>query len=133
MNKLKLLVALASVMFLWTSCAKGPGEGGRASITGKIYAINYNNSYVAVDSGYLGGVNVYIKYGDEPGIADNTDTDPNGVFRFNYLRKGKYAIIAYSKKLVNNVLDSAVITNVEITDRKEDYNTPVIRVNTFKN
>jgi hypothetical protein len=133
MKYIKGLSLLTFLSILIASCAKGPGEGGRASITGKIFATNYNNSYLPVDSGYIGGYNVYIKYGDQPGIADNTDTDPNGVFRFNYLREGKYSIIVYSKKLANNVLDSAIITNVEITSRKQDLVPPVIKVNTFKN
>ncbi|MBL7774166.1 MAG: carboxypeptidase regulatory-like domain-containing protein [Chitinophagaceae bacterium] len=133
MNKLKFLFVIGCSLLLWTSCAKGPGEGGRASITGRVFATNYNNNYVAVDSGNIGGINVYIKYGDDPGIADNTDTDPNGVFRFNFLREGKYSIIVYSKKLVNNVLDSAVISTVEIKSRKEEVNLPVMKINTFKN
>ena len=128
-NVALILVAVA----LWSGCSKGPGEGGRASIKGKLFAVNYNNSYVAIDSGYVGAINTYIKYGDMEGIADNTDTDPNGIFKFNYLRPGKYSIIVYSKKLVNNVLDSAIIKTVEIESRNQELDLGTIRINTFKN
>lgn len=132
MNKIKQALGfflLCAVL----SCTKGPGQGGRASITGKIFATNYNNSYLPVDSGFIGGQKVMIKYGDEDGIADNTDTDQFGVFKFDFLREGEYSIVVYSKRLANNVLDSAVVTKVTIDSRKQDAQTGIIRINTFKN
>lgn len=127
-----ILCALIMSTFLF-SCSKGPGTGGRASIKGTVFARNYNNSYLKVDSGFIGGQKIYIKYGDEPGISDNTDTDPNGVFYFNYLREGKYTLIVYSKQLINNVLDSAIIKTVEISSKKQQLIVPQMEINTFKN
>ena len=133
MKQLKIVITIFIVSAILFSCTKGPGEGGRASIKGSIFARNYNNSYLLTDSGFIGGQNVYIKYGDEPGISDNTDTDPNGEFYFNYLREGKYTIIVYSKQLTNNVLDSAIIKTVEITSKKQALIIPQMDINTFKN
>ena len=133
MKQIKTIIAFLMLSAILFSCTKGPGEGGRASIKGTIFARNYSNTYIKTDSGFIGGQIVYIKYGDEPGIGDNTDTDPNGEFYFNYLREGKYSIIVYSKQLVNNTLDSAVVNTVEITSRKQQLNLPTITINTFKN
>lgn len=133
MKKTKYIFMLIAISALYLSCTKGPGVGGRASITGRIYATNYSNSFVKIDSGYLGEYNVYIKYGDDQGIADNTDTDPGGTFKFDYLREGNYSIIVYSKVLINGHLDSAVVIPVEITSRKQEVSLSDIRINTLKN
>lgn len=133
MKEIKIIAAILIVSVILFSCTKGPGAGGRASIKGSVFARNYSNTYIKTDSGFIGGQNVYIKYGDEPGISDNTDTDPNGEFYFNYLREGKYTIIVYSKQLTNNVLDSAIIKTVEITSKKQALIIPQMDINTFKN
>jgi len=133
MNTFKSVFILLFIIIGFAACKKGSGEGGRASIRGKVFARNYSNSFVKNDSGFIGGIKVYIKYGDQPGIGDNTDTDQDGEFYFNYLREGKYTLIVYSKQLVNNVLDSAVVKEVEITSRKEELIVPQIDINTFKN
>lgn len=133
MKQIKIIVTILIVSAILFSCKKGPGSGGRASIKGTIFARNYSNTYIKTDSGFLGGQKVYIKYGDEPGISDNTDTDPNGEFYFNYLREGKYTLVVYSKQLTNNVLDSAIIKTVEITSKKQALIVPQMDINTFKN
>ena len=125
------LVAL--LLLALHACTKGPGEGGRASIKGTIFARNYSNSFAVIDSGLIGGQKVYIKYGDEPGISDDTDTDQNGEFYFNFLREGKYTLIVYSKQLINNTLDSAVVKQVEITSRNQQLVVPQIDINLLKN
>jgi len=126
------------------SCSEGAGEGGRATIKGKIKEKNY------YDDGYfdllLGeypsqGEDVYIIYGDEPSFGDRTKTNHDGVYEFRYLRKGKYTIYAYSKDSVRyyngepNPFGSAIdnktkaeIQQVEITERSQTVNVPEITV-----
>lgn len=132
MQKHVFILSLCFVMIL-AACTKGPGTGGRASLKGKVFARNYSNSFVLIDSGYIGGVNVYIKYGDQPGVGDNVDTDNEGVYLFPYLRPGDYTIYAFSKTLTNNTLDSAVVKKVTIRERKEEIEVPQIDIITLKN
>lgn len=132
MNK-AIIFGILLIGTLIQSCSKGPGEGGRASIKGTVFARNYSNSFNITDSGLLGGQKIYIIYGDEPGISDNTDTDPNGEYYFNFLREGKYTIIVYGKVLTNNALDTAIVRHVEITSRKQQLIVPQIDINLFKN
>jgi len=124
------LIFIGSLIMI--SCKKGAGEGGKATITGKIFATNYNATLKA-DSGLIGDYKVYINYGDETGISNDVSTDYNGVFKFNYLRKGKYTVWVYSKKSSLYVLDSSIVKSVEIADKSETIDLGIIRVNTRKN
>lgn len=133
MKKFGILVTILFNLGILFSCTKGPGPGGRASIKGKIFARNYNNGYVKVDSGYIGGQKVFIKYGDEPGVGDNVDTDLSGTYVFPYLREGKYTVYAYSKRLLNNTLDTVISATVTIQNRKGVVEAPLLNINTFKN
>ncbi len=125
-------LALAIIVSLF-SCKKGPGDGGRASIKGKVFTVNYNSSFtVPQDSGYLGGQKVYIIYGDETAVGDNQDSNADGAFEFNYLRKGKYKVYVFTKTLANH-LDSAVVQEVDITDRKQTVELQDFKIKTSKN
>lgn len=125
-------VLLVATLFL-VSCKKGPGEGGRASIKGKVLTTNYNSSFtVPQDSGYLGGQKVYIIYGDEIAVGDNQDTNNEGAFEFNYLRKGSYKIYVYTK-INSNQLDSAIVKVAEITSSKQTVEIPDFKIKTSKN
>jgi len=121
------------IILLTESCKKGSGVGGRASIKGKVFTTNYNSTFTAPqDSGYLGGQKVYIIYGDEIAVGDNQDSNNNGEFEFTFLRKGKYKVFVYTKTQQNHI-DSAVVKDVEITDRKQVVTLPDFRIKTSKN
>lgn len=126
-----LLVLIPYVTFM--SCRKGAGEGGRASIKGKVYAINYNSTMtVAQDSGYMGAQKVYIIYGDQTAVSRSQDSNHDGTYEFMFLRKGKYKVYTFSKTAPNQ-LDSAVIHEGEITERKQTLELPDLRIKTTKN
>lgn len=133
MKKISITACLfAGVVFLG-SCKKGAGEGGRASITGKIYTVNYDSQMLnPKDSGYLGGQKVYIIYGDETAVGESQDSNHEGAFEFIYLRKGKYKVYVYSK-VANTLLDSAVVQEGEITENKQVLELPDFRIKTNKN
>jgi hypothetical protein len=116
------------------SCKKDSGQGGRASIKGRVFALNYNSNSMsyALDSGYVGGQKVYIVYGDGAAVGDNQDTNYDGTFEFPYLRPGKYKVFTFSKNKVNH-LDSAVIKTTEITARKQTVELPDLKIKTSKN
>lgn len=132
---MKINIPLIGLVFCISlySCKKGPGEGGRASITGKVYTVNYNSTMtVPVDSGYLGGQKVNIIYGDETAVGKSEDTNNEGAYEFSYLRKGKYKVYLYTKT-AQNMLDSAVVQEGEITEKKQVLELPDFRIKTNKN
>jgi hypothetical protein len=126
-----IALTIASIVF-FNSCKKGAGEGGKATISGKIYAYNYNATLKA-DSGFVGDYKVFINYGDETGISNDVSTDYSGKFNFNYLRKGKYTVWVYTKKTTLYVLDSSITKSIEITDKNQTVDVGTLFVNTRKN
>ncbi len=96
-----LLIFMILIGFF--SCEKGPGEGGTSVIEGQVYKIftfqNPNTglldtSYYQLDS----GKDVFIIYSNDPQdiYDDKFETDYNGRYRFEYLRKGDYIIYTYA-------------------------------------
>lgn len=93
------IVKLALFLFVVTmmaACKKGPGEGGMASIQGKLKVRNVSGSGTVLNEYYLPDERVYIIYGDGTVYNDNYRTSYDGSFRFDYLLEGHYTIFAYS-------------------------------------
>ena len=129
---ISLIFFIVTLSVVETSCKKGPGEGGRASIKGKVYTVNYNSAMTfPMDSGYLGGQKVYIIYGDETAVGRSQDSNNEGAYEFSFLRKGKYKVYVYSKTKANQ-LDSAVVQTGEITDKKQVLELPDFKIKTNK-
>lgn len=114
--------------FLW-SCEKGPGEGGLATIEGKLYVYKYNGNCTELRDQYYGvDQRVYIIAGDEATYFDNVRTGPDGAFVFKYLRKGKYKVYAISKNCDISGQEEPVYLDVEIKSRKEKVVTPNLEI-----
>ena len=103
---MKKLVLFLSLLISFSSCEKEAGEGGTSVIQGQVYKIStYQNPttgewdtlYYQLDS----GKDVYIIYSDDINAVydDKFETDYNGVYRFDYLRKGDYIIYTYSDSI----------------------------------
>ncbi|MES2762744.1 MAG: hypothetical protein V4677_11070 [Bacteroidota bacterium] len=114
------LFVLVGLSFL--SCKKQPGEGGFASIEGKIYMKDYDDSYTIVTAEYYApGETVYIIYGDGTEVGNTVKTSYDGSFKFNYLRKGKYKVYALTEDTTQPYLavPKEVLMEVTITKKKE--------------
>lgn len=100
-NVLGLLLSLVGI-FVFSSCNKDEGLGGSSSIQGYIYNIVYqsDNYSFKVDTIPAVGERVYIVYSDndEDPVADkDVRTNLNGMFNFDFLRKGNYIVYALSQ------------------------------------
>ncbi|PJB16312.1 MAG: hypothetical protein CO118_00695 [Flavobacteriales bacterium CG_4_9_14_3_um_filter_32_8] len=125
--KNKLIIVITLITLIISSCSKEEGEGGRASITGKVYAKNYNASFTQLLSEYYAPEEeVYIIYGDNQFYDDKIKTDPNGVFEFKHLRKGNYTIFVYSKDTTFTIASGveALYKSAEITNKEEIVELP---------
>ncbi len=124
MNK-NLITLLFAVLFscVFWSCKKTPGQGGNASIKGKVWVQQYDPFFTILEQEYFGpNVTVELTFGDNISPDENVKTNANGEFEFLYLRKGKYKITVYSKTLQNSQNPSgtiAVDASVNITDKKQ--------------
>jgi len=115
-----LITLLMATMML--SCRKGPGVGGKATITGRVYENKYNSTYsVLLGEYYVGDHDVYIVYGDDRVQSDKVSTHYDGVYEFEYLLPGTYTIYVYSKDKTGTSVSGDIVIEkqVEITDKKE--------------
>jgi len=117
------LLGLASVVLLVTACNKDAGEGGKAEIHGIVYEQEYNNNTgVPIGDPYpIAEQRVYIIYGAGDYADDDTRTEPDGTFRFPWLRKGDYQVYVVSECDPDSCDNGTqgIYASVEIGDRKE--------------
>ena len=87
----------------FTACEKPAGEGGTSVIEGQVYKIfTFQNPTTGlIDTTYFlldAGKDVFIIYGDDKSEVydDKFETDYNGKYHFEYLRKGDYTLYTYA-------------------------------------
>jgi hypothetical protein len=131
MKKILFSLVLTSVFIVTLySCRKEPGDGGKASIYGKVFVRDYNSTFTVLEDEYYGqDIYVYIIYGDDKDYSDRIRTSYDGTYEFKYLRPGKYHIYTYSKDstLQTNAL-IPVVKDVEITKNREEIEVPLINI-----
>lgn len=122
------LLAVAA-LFILSACKKEPGEGGLATITGKLYAYEYNNYGEVIDSGYLSGERVYISYGNDSNANDDVRTGYDGSFQFEWLQKGEYAVWSLSRCDSCPLSQTYTKQIITIDKRRETVTTPDLIIN----
>ena len=120
-------------LLLVCSCEKEAGEGGSSSIVGSVYKIStyYNVLTQQNDTVYYqldSGEDIYIIYSDNENdfYDDNIETNWNGQYRFDYLRKGDYTVFIYADSTDNlNVsYDYPIFHQVTIEENNATYTLP---------
>lgn len=94
----KIFLALMMACFALQSCNNKEGEGGTGTVQGYVKLIHHpdDNYQLEADTLDAAKTDVFIIYGDEAFYGDDTETDPNGFYQFNYLTSGDYTVFAYS-------------------------------------
>lgn len=119
---------MRSIFFLtifcifFLSCKKKPGEGGFATIQGKVYVKNYDAFFTYVTSEYyVPSETVYVIYGDGTEIGQTVKTSYDGSFKINYLRKGIYKIFVLGKDSSSATRGNPkeILIQTTITKKKE--------------
>ena len=124
------LILLITITIVFAACTKEAGEGGTSVIQGQVYKIHtFQNSITGeIDTLYFqldAGKDVFIIYSDdETAIYDDEfETDYNGKYRFEFLRKGDYTIYTYSDSSdVNTTYDYPVFRHIEIKSNNSTNN-----------
>lgn len=102
------------------SCQK-EGEGGTATITGKVYAYDYDTDMVLQSEYYAPDEDVFIVYGGGSSLYDDDYTTAyDGSFRFQNLTKGDYTIYVYSRCDSCASGTEAIIRDVVISSNGDD-------------
>lgn len=119
------IFVLCLTVFVLSACEKEPGEGGSASVVGKLFLQDLNSDGEIKDEYFLPDERVFIIYGDNAIYDDDTRTHFDGSFQFKYLYKGQYTIFAYSK--CDSDLDTCpsgqepIMKTFEITEKGQIY------------
>ena len=127
---MKNLILLIAITIVFAACTKEAGEGGTSVIQGQVYKIHtfQNSTTGEIDTLYFqldAGKDVFIIYSDdETAIYDDEfETDYNGRYRFEFLRKGDYTIYTYADSSdVNTTYDYPVFRHIEIKSNNSTNN-----------
>jgi hypothetical protein len=103
------LLIICAIAIGFTACEKQSGQGGTSVIEGQVYKIftfqnpttgAWDTSYFQLDAGR----DVFIIYSNDDTelYDDKFDTDYNGKYHFEYLRKGEYTIYTYADSTDNS-------------------------------
>jgi hypothetical protein len=108
---------LAVIFLVFSGCLKDEGTGGTSTISGKIYAYDFNAEMTNLRTQYYApDEDVFIIYGEDSIYSDQTKTSYDGSYRFEYLRPGQYTIFAYSKNTATKLPPALAVRKiVEIT------------------
>jgi len=101
MKRIAIILAFA---IGFSACKKEAGEGGTSVIKGKVmnYAISFNGSSNDTTIFPKAGKDVYIIYSDNEGDVydDSFETNWDGTYQFEYLRKGDYTVFIYEDSTI---------------------------------
>lgn len=98
MKKLAVLICVTVMLLPVLSCNKHEGEGGTGTIMGYVKLVHHpdDDYQLNVDTMDAVKTDVFIIYGDDAFYGDDTETNPDGMYQFEYLTPGEYTIFAYS-------------------------------------
>ena len=116
---MRKILGYAVILLFATACTKTEGEGGNATIKGKVLALDFDGDGEFLGEYYMSEKDVYIVYGDDDFYNDNVQTHHDGSFRFQYLRPGNYQIYTYSKCRTCPEPQVPVFVDVVIEDNDE--------------
>lgn len=142
--KTNFFLLLLSILILsGISCKKEEGEGGTATISGKVFEEKWDNTNSLLENSYPArDEDVYILYGDDNTTYDKDyKTSYDGSYEFKYLQKGTYKLYVYTEDTAglaaNGTVDFSlpkvpVFATVEITDKGQSVSVPDLIIKTFK-
>src|SRR4051812_3161839 len=96
-KKITSLLIVALLLTVLPGCEKPEGKGGKATVKGKVFATDFDNTQrYAISRGYVAGERVYIVYGNTNIVGDDVRTSYDGTYQFKFLTKGHYKVYVNS-------------------------------------
>ena len=94
----KIILALVLVCLSLTGCNNKEGAGGTGTVQGYVRLVHHpdDDYQLTADTLNAAKTDVFIVYGDEAFYGDDTETNPDGFYQFEYLTPGNYTVFAYS-------------------------------------
>ena len=124
------LIFIISLSALLISCEKPEGVGGESTIEGSVYVNVYDKEFRVLQDRYPAqDEDVYIIYGNDLIHSDETNSSSNGMFRFDYLTKGKYTVFVYSDDNTGTGLTNIVIdTTINLSSNKDEVDIGILNI-----
>lgn len=89
---------LAGLLLLACACSQEEGIGGSCKISGTIVERVYNDDFsLLLEKRAPVDEDVFLAFGSENAVGEDTKTGLNGEFEFNYLWPGNYTLFYYSE------------------------------------
>lgn len=94
----RIIIAFLMMCFALSSCNNKEGEGGTGTIRGYVKLVHHpdDDYQLNVDTLNAAKTDVFIVYGNDEFYGDDTETNPDGLYQFEYLTPGNYTVFAYS-------------------------------------
>lgn len=91
-------IGLLLISATLVSCNNKEGEGGTGVVRGYVKLVHHpdDNYQLHADTIDAAKTDVFIVYGDDAFYGDDTETNPEGLYQFEYLNPGEYTVYAYS-------------------------------------
>jgi hypothetical protein len=115
---------MGAVLLLGAACEEGPG--GTAGITGRVVVQQFDlygvlfNEYPAADE------RVFLVYGQDSIVGDETRTHYSGRYQFDFLRKGVYTVYVLSPCSSCPGGEEAITAELEINQSGKLTQAPVL-------
>lgn len=123
---MRTVLIVFGLILLITGCSKQAGEGGGAAIKGKVMTevrAVLNNPSSVVATYPAADEDVFIIYGDNTSPDDRVQTNYDGEFEIQYLRRGQYTLYIFSEDTLPDVSSDPnampIIHEIDINDRNE--------------
>jgi len=126
--KIRILFYFILTLSVLSSCARVEGYGGKATIQGKVYGLDYNTNGNLVSEGYLGDTRVFIAKHGSINYFDDIRTAYDGSFVFDYLQVGKYDLWSFGDCDSCPWSQTFTKITVEITGKNEVLVSPDIEI-----
>ncbi len=126
MNCKLVYILIFGVSILLGSCAKEAGEGGNSTIKGRVFGYDINTAGIVTDSAVVQDARVYISYGENTSIDNDTRSSYTGEYVFRGLHKGRYTIFVYSQCDTCPFNQEVKKQVVEITEKNQELLAPDI-------
>ena len=118
------------IIFFLSSCEKEAGEGGTSSIIGSVYEFTViedllTNQIDTIFNWPYAEKDVYIIYSNNENdfYDDKIETNWNGQYRFDFLRKGDYTIFMYKDSIdaLNVEYEIPIFQHIKIESNNTSY------------
>ena len=115
MKYVKTILVLMMACLTLSSCNNKEGEGGTGTLRGYVKLVHHpdDDYQLNVDTMNAAKTDVFIVYGDEDFYGDDTETNPDGLYQFEYLTPGNYTVFAYSTLSTGQKVAVAETVNLE--------------------